>query len=382
MYSRILKTPSESTLLLGPRGTGKSTWIRQAFPDSTYYDLLSASEELRLTKNPSLLYQELQAIEPGKWVVLDEVQKVPALLDEVQRLMEEKKLKFLLCGSSARKLKKSGANLLAGRARLSYFYPFVSHEVNYQFDILTVLKQGMLPIAYTASDPQLYLKTYAEVYLQEEIKGESLIRKIGDFGRFLEIAARQNGQVTNVSNISREAFVGRQTVQSYFDILVDTLIGFWLYPWKLKRSTKQITHPKFYFFDSGVVRALSGRLPYPPTQEELGPLLETFILHEIRAYLSYHQLHYPIYFWSSYDKVEVDFLFETTSGYVAIECKSSPRWEKKFNRGFNRLEQELGASKVKCLGLFMGPRPLVFDQVRVFPVMDFLKKLWQGEIVV
>ncbi len=380
MYSRILKKPISSTLLLGPRGTGKSTWIRENFPEATSYDFLDTNETLRLSKEPNLLYQELQTLSKGDWVVLDEVQKVPALLDEVQRLIEEKGLNFLLCGSSARKLKKSGANLLAGRALLCQFFPFVSHEVNYNFEIAKIIQYGLLPMAFNASDPESYLKTYAQVYLQEEIKNEALTRNIGDFARFLEIAARQNGQVTNISNISREASVGRLTVQSYFDILVDTLIGHWLQPWKLKRSTKQIGHPKFYFFDPGVVRALSGRLPYPPTQEEYGHLLETLIYHELRAYLAYNKLDYPLYFWSSYDKTEVDFLFETPKGFIAIECKGSTKWENKFNRGLKRIQQELSPTNVKCYGIFNGPRPLKIDQIKVFPVIDFLKELWQDKL--
>lgn len=327
------------------------------------------------------MFHELSHLKEGSWVVIDEVQKVPALLDEVHRLIEDKRLRFILSGSSARKLKRGGADLLAGRAVLKQMFPLVSHEVDYNIEISNALQFGMLPMSYTSSDPKSYLKTYVEVYLQEEIRSEALTRNIGSFGRFLEVAARQNGQVTNVTGISRDAHVARQTVQGYFDILVDTLMGYWLTPWKLKRATKQVAHPKFYFFDAGVARALSGRLPYPPTDEECGPLFETFILGEIRAYLSYSKLDYPIHFWSSHDGVEVDLLLETRDGYVAVELKSSPTWQRRFNKGLNRIHHELDPSKVRCYGVYSGEREAGFNHVRIIPFLTFLRELWSGELI-
>lgn len=381
MFTRQLTRPKTSILLLGPRGTGKSTWIKHHFADATIYDLLDTREVLRLSKEPFLLFKELSHKAPKTWVVIDEVQKVPELLNEVHRLIENHHLKFILSGSSARKLKRGGTNLLAGRAVHTQMFPLVSAEVNFEFEPLKVLRFGMLPVAFLSDDPVPYLRTYSEVYLQEEIKGEALTRNIGNFGRFLEIAARQNGQITSVSNISRDAMVARQTVQGYFDILNDTLIGFWLHPWELKRSTKQVAHPKFYFFDSGVARSLSGRLPYPPTGEELGFLFETFILHEVRGYLSYSNLNYPIYFWSSHNGVEVDVFCETRRGFVALELKSATRWESGFNKGLKRISEEIGASKVSCFGVYLGEREMRSDNATVLPVIDFLKRLWSGEII-
>lgn len=381
MFTRKLTIGNDSIILFGPRGTGKSTWIKQRFPDAPLYDLLDTREFLRLSKEPYLIGQELKHLPQDSLVVIDEVQKVPALLDEVHRLIENQRLKFILSGSSARKIKKGGANLLAGRAKLANMFPLVSAEVNFDFDIQKVLQFGTLPMAFTSDDPASYLKTYAEVYLDEEIKGEAITRSIGHFGRFLEVAARQNGQLTNVSNISRDAMVARQTVQGYFDILKDTLIGCWLYPWKLKRATKQVVHPKFYFFDPGVVRALSGRIAYPPSQEEMGHLFETFILNEVRAYLSYSRIDYPVYFWASHGGVEVDLFCETNKGFVAIEIKSSQRWDSKFNKGLNRLTEELGESKVSCLGVYTGERRVQSSRASVLPVLDFLKNLWNGEIL-
>lgn len=270
---------------------------------------------------------------------------------------------------------------MAGRATLTHMFPLVSAEVNYDLDINRAIQFGMLPMAFTSQDPADYLRAYTEIYLQEEIKAEALTRNLGGFGRFLEIAARQNGQVTNVTNISRDAMVARQTVDGFFEILNDTLIGYWLYPWKLKRATKQVAHPKFYFFDPGAVRALSGRLPYPPTNEEAGTLFETFILNEVQAYLSYTKLEYPIYFWSSHNNVEVDILCETRSGYIALEIKSSKRWDNSFNKGLKRISEEIGPSKIRCLGVYMEERDTSHDNIHIFSAMNFLRALWAGEII-
>lgn len=380
MFTRQLTRPQTSILLLGPRGTGKSTWIEQNFPEATYYDLLNSGEALRLSKAPQSLFQELETKPRNSWIVIDEVQKVPSLLEEVHRLLEKRKLKFVLCGSSARKLKRGGANLLAGRARSVEMFPLVSAEVDHKIDFNRVCQYGMLPTAYTERDPASYLRTYVETYLQEEVRAEALTRDIGGFGRFLEIAARQNGQITNVSNISRDALVARQTVQGYFEILQDTLLGYWLDAWKLKRSTKQVAHPKFYFFDPGVARALSERLPYSPTPEELGPLFETFILNEVRAYLSYSGKRYPLFFWSSPDRVEVDLFLETQKGFVAIEIKSTARWDKRFNKGLHRIREEMGKNQVKAIGITSGEREALIDGVEILPFGIFLKRLWAGEI--
>lgn len=381
MFPRLLEPPDSSILLFGPRGTGKSTWIRHHLPDATVYDLLDTAESLRLSRDPGSLFREVELLSQGSWVVIDEIQKVPALLDEVHRLIETRQLRFVLSGSSARRLRRGGTNLLAGRAIVRHLFPLVSAEILSDFAVSNVLIHGTLPLAVTGKDPVSYLTTYAQTYLQEEIKAEALTRSIGGFARFLEVAARQNGQVTNVSGISRDAAVSRQTVQTYFEILVDTLIGYWVHPWKLKRPTKQVSHPKFYLFDCGVARALSGRLPYPPTPEEQGLLLETLLFNEIRAYISYNQLHYPLHFWRTYDGVEVDLLCETSHGFVAVEMKASSRWDTRFNLGFDRIGAELRKDRLTCFGVYQGPRQASWDGVRVMPVLDFLRALWNGEIL-
>ncbi|MEI6169327.1 MAG: AAA family ATPase [bacterium] len=381
MYSRLLRKPDTSTLLLGPRGTGKSTWIAQHFHEATRYDLLDTREALRLEREPSRLFNELRTVPAGGWVVLDEVQKVPALLDEVQRLIESCGLRFILCGSSARKLKRSGVNLLAGRAIEARMFPLVSAEIGPNFDLQAALATGTLPLAVTGTDPIGFLTTYAHTYLNEEIRAEAVTRNVASFSRFLEIAARQNAQVTNLSNISREAGVARSTVQNYFEIISDTLLGYWVEPWKLKRATKQVAHPKFYLFDTGVTRALSGRLPYPPSQEETGPLLETYLFHEIRSFLGYSKLRYHLHFWRSHDGAEVDLLCETREGYVAIEMKAAMQWQKRFSGGLHRLRGELTPTPVKTYGVYLGERRALLDDVLVLPSAEFLRMLWNGDII-
>lgn len=381
MYKRLLPAPGSSILLLGPRGTGKSTWMQQHFAAAERYDLLDSREALRLERNPALLFNELQSLPPGSWVIIDEVQKVPAVLNEVHRLMEQRKLRFILCGSSARKLKRSGSNLLAGRAIVAHMFPLTSAELNGDFDPELALVRGTLPMAVTGSDPEGYLTTYADMYLTEEIRTEALTRNVGAFSRFLEVAARQNGQVTNTANIARDAAVGRTTVQNYFDILVDTLIGYWVPAWKLKQATKQVKHPKFFLFDPGVARTLSGRLPYPPTQEELGPLLETLVFGEVKAFLAYRKQNYKLHFWSNYDGTEVDLLCETKSGFVAVEIKAAREWQKKFNRGLNMIRKELAPAPVTTYGVYRGERQTLLDDTRILPLPAFLDLLWQDRII-
>ena len=184
-----------------------------------------------------------------------------------------------------------------------------------------------------------------------------------------------------MSAIARDAAVGRATVQNYFQILEDTLVGYWVTPWKLKRATRQVAHPKFYLFDCGVARALSGRLPFPPTHEEEGPLLETFLYGELRAYLAYTKLRYPLHYWRSHDRVEVDLLCETRDGFTAVEMKASERWERRYNRGLERIRADLGKHRVRCYGVYRGPRRQRWGDVQILPVIDFLRRLWDGEIV-
>ncbi|MBT3274833.1 MAG: DUF4143 domain-containing protein [Spirochaetales bacterium] len=261
-------------------------------------------------------------------------------------------------------------------------FPFTSSEIEFDIDIERTLSYGMLPSVFNVEDPKDYLRSYVETYLQQEIKAEALTRNLGGFVRFLEIAARQNGQVTNVSNIARDAQVARQTVQGYFEILVDTLVGFWLPAWKLKRATKQIAHSKFYFFDPGVCRSMSNRAPYPLQPEEMGHLFETYILHEVRSYLHYTGKHYPIYFWSSPDGVEVDLFLETQKGYFAVEMKSGKLWYSRFNRGLKRIQEEYQLKTDQLLGIYYGEKDLTVDGITVLTIQNFLQRLWEDSLII
>lgn len=380
MLARRLPPPDHSFFLLGARGTGKTTWIQEHFAGAVTYDLLLAAESLRLSREPGLLRAECMALPDRAWVVIDEVQRVPALLDEVQHLMTKKRQRFVLSGSSARKLKRSGVNLLAGRAEMRHMFPLVSAESGFDRDLDDVLAQGMLPLAVTGKRPAAFLRSYCEVYLREEVQSEALVRQIGSFQRFLEIAARMNGQRVNVAGLSRDAGIARQTVTDYFQILVDTLIGTWLPAWKLKRSVKQVAHPKFFLFDTGVARHLGGTAHLGLHPEERGTLFETLVLHELRAWLHYEDLEYPVAYWQQHGGAEVDFVVETPDGLVAIEVKSGARWDERFLSGIRSLRERV-AGKVRAFGVYTGERALELDGVRVLPWQEFLDALWKGRLI-
>ncbi|HEX5050930.1 MAG TPA: DUF4143 domain-containing protein [Planctomycetota bacterium] len=381
MFTRRLEPPASSFFLLGARGTGKTTWIEQHFADATRYDLLLAAESLRLSREPGLFRAECEALDDGAWVVVDEVQRVPALLDEVQHLMMKKRQRFVLSGSSARKLKRSGANLLAGRAELRHMFPLVSAEIGDRRELDAVLAEGMLPLAVTRNRTSAFLRSYCEVYLREEVQAEALVRQIGPFHRFLEVAARMNGQTVNVTGIARDAGIARQTAQEFFQILVDTLLATWLPAWKLKRAVKQVAHAKLFLFDTGVVRQLAGTAHLHVHPEERGFLLETFLLHELRAFLHYSDLEYPIAYWKTHDGSEVDFVIDTKGGPVAIEVKSAARWDARFHQSLLQFRDLQPKAQVTLLGVYTGPRALVMDGVRVLPWREFLERLWQGSLL-
>lgn len=381
MFTRRLPAPDRSFFLLGARGTGKTTWIQEHFADATTYDLLLASESLRLNREPGLLRAECSALPDGAWVVIDEVQRAPALLDEVQYLMGKKQQRFVLSGSSARKLKRSGANLLAGRAEMRHMFPLTTAETGLDRKLDDILAEGSLPLAVTGKRPAAFLRSYCEVYLQEEIQQEALVREIGPFHRFLEVAARMNGQVVNVAGIARDTGIARQTATGFFQILVDTLLADWLPAWKLKRAVKQVAHPKFFLFDTGVARQLSGIGHLDMHPDERGALMETFLLHELRAFLHYSDLEYPIAYWAAHGGSEVDFVVETKSGLCAIEVKSGARWDSRFGAGLQAFRERAPKGKVQAIGVYAGARALVLDDVRVLPWQQFLEQLWAGKLL-
>jgi len=382
-YKRLLVSPSQSFFLFGPRGTGKSSWLRDHFKPDLSIDLLRSEEYLRFSSEPGLLRDRVAALPADSRVVIDEIQKVPALLDEVHSLMfsHEGSYQFALTGSSARKLKQAEANMLAGRAVKREMFPLCSKELGSDFSPESGMKFGSLPGLFSLPGSQEkidFLYAYVETYLREEILREAVVRKLQNYQRFLKHAAIMNAQVTNMNNISREAGVARSTVEGYFEILVDTLLGTFVEPIHLKAKVKEVAAPKFYFFDCGVVRALRNELG-ESLGEQAGYLLETLLLNEIRAYSSYRNLNLQIHYWGTPSGTEVDFIICKGRKKVAVEVKSSRRWDKKFNKGLHSCASSNQIDKLT--GVYQGPGRLKLEDVDVFPVKDFCEALFAGEII-
>lgn len=331
MYKRTLDDhlPQSSFLLFGPRQVGKSTLLKKKKVD-LFIDLLDPELQLTYNKNPNLLAQQIEAIKPTSTIFIDEVQRVPKLLDIVHSLMEQKpKLKFILCGSSARKLRHGAANLLGGRALYRTMHPLTIEELGSTFDIQTILAYGSLPKIYSTlkrnkKEAQDLLRSYVTTYLREEIKSESLVRNLHGFQNFLDIAAAQYSEQINFSGMSRDCQVALSTVREYYSILEDTLLGFFLYPY-LKSQRKRMSHqPKFYFFDDGVTRAILGTLQDKPNLIEQGRLFEQWIVQEIYRHNEYYQKDWKLSFWRTTHGAEVDILISRgTKILYAVECKLS-----------------------------------------------------------
>lgn len=335
MYDRLLKispTSDQSFFLFGPRETGKTTWLKMNFKESVYLDLLESKLNRTLLATPEKLENYIPPNYTG-WIILDEVQKVPALLNEVHRLIENKKYKFILTGSSARGLRRKGINLLAGRALTYYFHPLTQAELGTDFSLLHSLKYGQLPMAHTSNNPNKFLESYIQTYLEEEILQEGLTRNIGNFSRFLETAAFSQGEVLSISQVAQEAQLERRTVENYFRILEDLLIGYRIPVFNKRAKRKLISHNKFYYFDTGVFRTLRPAGPLDSESEIDGPALETLFLQEIQALNDYYELGYKIYYWRSISGLEVDFVLYGPKGLLAFEIKRKANIQKNDLKG-------------------------------------------------
>lgn len=382
MLQRHLALPARSFFLFGPRGTGKTTWLRQVLPGAEWFDLLRTRTVLDLHQQPDLFRQRVEALPRGSWVVVDEVQRVPALLTEVHALISEhgRHYRFALSGSSARKLKRLDVDLLAGRVINRQFFPLTAAELSYDVDVDRVLRAGLLPQVQTDPDYAVdTLDAYVSNYLKEEIQQEALVRRLDAFARFLQVAALVNGQVTNVTGIARDAAAARLTVQSYLDILIDTLIGFWLPAWQPRAKIKEVASPKFYLFDPGVARALAGRLREPLDGLERGFLLETWMLHELRAAIAFQDLGGELRYWRTPSGSEVDFIWTRATRAVGIEIKASSRWRPEFGGPLKSLvaNRTLRAG----FGVYTGTTELKDGPVRVLPLKTFLKALTAGDVL-
>lgn len=373
MYSRIINYPkNKSFFLFGPRGTGKSTWVKKTFSDAVYIDLLEAELYNDLLAAPQRL-EKLIPPDNQNWIIIDEVQKIPELLNEVHRLIERSGYKFILTGSSARKIKRSGHNLLAGRALTYSMHPLTVKELGGDFDILHSLNYGQLPCAYTEQDPKRYLESYVKTYLDEEIKQEGLTRSLQAFSRFLEAASFSQGSILNISSVSRECAVERKVVENYFSILEDLLIGYMVPVFTKKAKRKMAVHSKFYFFDAGVFRTLRPMGPLDTPEEAQGVALETLLFQELLALNSYYDLGYKIYYWRTASDVEVDFVLYGERGIKAFEIKRSTRVDKKMLTGLNAFLEDY--PQAKGYFIYGGERRMWEDKIEIIPVGEAFPRL-------
>lgn len=377
MYPRILDLETllqhKSLFLFGARQTGKSTLLHQRFPDAVYFDLLEADTFRELTARPEYMRQTIPR--GTKLVVIDEVQKLPSLLDEVHLLIEsDPRLRFLLTGSSARKMKRGGANLLAGRAWITHLHPLVAAEVGTD-RLLDRLNRGSLPAVLDSALPHEDLKAYVGTYLQEEIRAEGLTRSIEAFSRFLALAGTCNGEQVNYTAIGSDAGVPPRTVREFFQILEDTLIGHLLPAYRKTEKRKPMATSKFYFFDVGVANTLLKRGAVVPGSESFGRTLEHLVFLELRARLDYGRVDIPLTYWRSQSRIEVDFVL---GDRIAVEVKAKPRVTPKDTKGLRALGEEVALERriVVC----NESRRRMDGPIEILPVEEFLEDLWSGKI--
>lgn len=368
------RAQKRSVFLFGPRQTGKTFLLRRLFPDAPFYNLLLADQFSRFTRNPSLLREELTAKKDGITgpVIIDEVQKLPSLLDEVHNLIETHGFRFILTGSSARKLKRGGANLLGGRAWTRHLYPLVSDEIP-GFDLMRAINFGTLPSIYQSEYPEEDLAAYCGSYLREEIQAEGAVRRIENFSRFLQTAALVNTELVNFESVARDAQVPARTVREYFTILEDTLIGTLVHPFRRTIHRKSVAAAKYYFFDIGVCNHLAGRRMIEPHTELFGKSFEQFIFTELRSFLDYSNDRRPLTFWRDYTAQEVDFII---GDEVAIEVKSSRMVNEKHTKSLRMFSEAVRPKHSIVVSMDTAPRLL--GTIQVLPWREFLGRLWGG----
>lgn len=359
----------KSHFLFGPRQTGKTSLVRHTLPGVRSYDLLDSSVYLTLSREPQRLGEELTPRD--RVVVIDEIQRLPGLLNEVHRLIEERGVRFLLTGSSARKLRAGGVNLLGGRARIKYLHPLTSRELGARFDLARAAQRGLLPSIYLSDDPKADLEAYAGAYLQQEIVAEGVTRNVPAFSRVLKVAALCNGTMVNFTNVANDAQVARTTVYEYFKILKDTLILHELPAWRKSRKRKPLSSSKYYFFDVGVVGALQGR-EFRPDTPEFGQGFETILFHELVSYRDYMSGE-PIGYWRSTSGFEVDFVI---GDHTAVEAKAKRNVAQQDLKSLVALGEEGRMRSLVCVSF--EPRPRKVGAVTILPWRDFLDALWGG----
>lgn len=376
MFTRLLQPPDHSFFLFGPRTTGKTTWLREHLGNALWFNLLLEDDYLPLLGKAALLRERVEARPAGSWVVVDEVQRLPGLLNEVHDLISRHgdDYRFALSGSSARKLRRLDVNLLAGRVIERSMFPLVARELDDAFDLDTALSVGTLPGIYPDETYRVEkLRAYVHTYLRQEIQQEALVKDIGSFHRFLRVAALMHGQIVNQSGVSRDAAVSRTTVQRYFETLVDTLVGYHLPAWQPRTKVRERAKPKFYFVDPGIVRAIGEVADEPLHDAEVGPLLEGYVLHELRASISYRGLGGELFYWRTPAGREIDFIWVKGRRRVAIEVKSARRWRPEYASVVQELLDE--GTVTRGFVVYRGQERLRSRDVDVLPVEDFLRLL-------
>jgi len=359
----------KSHFLFGPRQTGKTFLARRMLKNARFYDLLDSSTYLALSQNPGRIAEEVSSLD--RIVVIDEIQRIPGLLNEVHRLIEERGIRFLLTGSSARKLRRGGVNLLGGRARTRHLHPLTYRELKGGFDLNRVIESGLLPSIYFSDNPGADLKAYAGTYLQQEIVAEGAARNIPAFSRFLGVAAFCNAMIVNFTNVANDAQVARTTVYEYFDILKDTLLLHELPAWRQSKKRKPIASSKYYFFDVGILATLQGR-EFRPRTPEFGEAFETYLMHELICYRDYVSEE-PLSYWRSTSGFEVDFII---GGHTAIEVKAKQNLSPVDLKSLNAISEEKKLKRYLCVS--MEPRRRRIGDVIVLPYKEFLEELWGG----
>jgi len=374
MLNRIFQLNKEidsSIFLFGGRQTGKTTILHQQFPGAIFFDLLDTSVKDRLRRHPAILYETLKDKPVGTLVIIDEIPEVPELLNEVHRLIVERQLIFILCGSSARKLKRKGHNTLGGRALPVYLYPLVSAEIP-NFDINRAVTYGMIPSHYLAKNPSRLLSGYIDVYLKEEIKEEALVRNLDAFHRFLEVAALTDGEIINNNNIAQECGVHATTVSSYFDILEDTLIGYRLPAYTKVMQRRLVQAPRFYYFDIGIVNHLLHRKELVRGSVDYGHAFEHLVVQELVAWLHYTHSDEKMSYWRTYTGIEVDIIIGDAR--VAIEIKSSEEVQNRHLKNLKIFAEEHPQSRLILVSLDVFTRKI--GNIECLYVMDFFQLLW------
>lgn len=377
-YKRIQKlidAQEDSLFLWGARQVGKSTLVKTLYPQAKIYDLLMSDEYSRLIRRPQLLREELEHLGKESLVIIDEIQKLLQLLDEVHWLIVNRGIRFILCGSSARKLKRMGTNLLGGRAMSVHLYPLVSAEIP-DFDLLRAVNQGMIPRHYMAENAGKRLQAYIGVYLKEEIQDEAVIRRLTSFNRFLDVAAQCNGEMVNYTNVAQDCGVSATTVKEYFTILEQTLIGYMVPAFTMSKKRRAISTSKFYYFDVGIVNHLLNRSNLLPGSADFGHAFEHLMIQEIIARLSYSDSNEKLSYWRTSSGFEVDAVIGV--GRVAIEFKSCDEVQSKHTKGLKAFGEDFPDARLIIVSLDRNRRML--NGIEVLPAIDFLRMMWKGEI--